>query len=225
VNGFACFDRTVASQLIEPTPESFKAHFTTTKAKTTNAAKSKKPPSDDHHGRPQVATKKAQSTLPAAKVEPPGAGQAAKPFDPVTTIAKTAIVAETEKSSPDDERDRVHLPTKNAGSNMAAAKIERPASGQTAEPSDPVITKAKTAIAAKLDVPASAQFGEMKRAFRKNTFGQSVDTICGRVKGKKASGEDTGDWPFLYLIKEDDAYVVDGPSSSAAASAYRNICN
>jgi hypothetical protein len=76
-----------------------------------------------------------------------------------------------------------------------------------------------------LEVPASAEFGEMKRAFRKNTFGKPVDTICGRVKGKKASGEDTGDKLFLYLIAQDDAYVVDGPPGSAAASAYRNICN
>jgi hypothetical protein len=26
-------------------------------------------------------------------------------------------------------------------------------------------------------------------------------------------------------VKDDDAYVVDGPAGSAAASAYRNICN
>ena len=142
-----------------------------------------------------------------------------------TTKAKTTIAAKTEKLSSDDDRDRPHLATKQAKFAMAAAKVEPPASGHSAEPSDPVITRAKTAIAAKLEVPASAEFGEMKRAFRKNTFGKSVDTICGRVKGKKASGEDTGDWPFLYLIKEDDAYVVDGPPSSAAASAYRNICN
>ena len=115
--------------------------------------------------------------------------------------------------------------TKTAKSAVIPAKVEPPASGQSAEPSDPVITRAKTAIAAKLEVPASAEFGEMKRAFRKNTFGKSVDTICGRVKGKKASGEDTGDRPFLYLITEDDAFVVDGPPGSAAASAYRNICN
>ncbi|ANW05519.1 hypothetical protein LMTR13_13080 [Bradyrhizobium icense] len=85
--------------------------------------------------------------------------------------------------------------------------------------------KAKTTIAAKLEEPASAEFGEMKRAIRKNTLGQSVDTICGRVKGKKPSGEDTGDRPFLYLVTEDEAFVVDGPANSAAASAYRNICS
>lgn len=65
----------------------------------------------------------------------------------------------------------------------------------------------------------------MNRAVRKNVRGESVDTICGRVKGKKASGEDTGDRPFLYLVKDDEAYVVDGSASLAAATAYRNICN
>ncbi|WP_249733689.1 hypothetical protein [Bradyrhizobium sp. sGM-13] len=108
---------------------------------------------------------------------------------------------------------------------MIEAKVEAPASGRPAETSDPVIIKAKTTIAAKLEEPASAEFGEMKRAIRKNTLGQSVDTICGRVKGKTASGEDTGDRPFLYLVTEDEAYVVDGPAKSASASAYRNICS
>jgi hypothetical protein len=65
----------------------------------------------------------------------------------------------------------------------------------------------------------------MKRAMRKNTLGKSVDTICGRVKGKRVSGEGAGDWPFLYLVTEDEAYVVNGPANSAAASAYRNICS
>jgi hypothetical protein len=73
--------------------------------------------------------------------------------------------------------------------------------------------------------PASAEFGEMKQAIRKNTLGKSVDTICGRVKRRKALGEDTGDWPFLYLVTEDEAYIVNGSANSAAASAYRNICS
>jgi hypothetical protein len=65
----------------------------------------------------------------------------------------------------------------------------------------------------------------MSRAMRTNARGESVDTICGYVKGKKVSGEGTGDWPFLYLVKEDEAYVVDGPPTSMAGIAYRNICN
>jgi len=170
-NGFACFDRTAASQPIEPKLASSNANSATTKVKST--------------------------------------------------------IARTEKPSPADASDKaVHLDAKKAKLTMiAAAKVEPPASGQPAATSDPVIIKAKTTIAAKLEDPASAEFREMNRAIRKNTLGQSVDTICGRVKGKKASGEDAGDRPFLYLVKDDDAYVVDGPAGSAAATAYRNICN
>ena|SRR6266404_269813 len=167
---FACFNRMAASQPIEPKPASSKTSSATTKVRFTTAAK-------------------------------------------------------TEKSSPAHVRDRAHLATKKAKSTMIAAKVEDPSSNQPAEKSDPVIIKAKTTIAAKFEDPASAEFGEMNRAIRKNTFGQPVDTICGRVRGKKASGEDTGDRPFLYLVKDDDAYVVDGPAGSAAAIAYRNICN
>ena len=221
-NGLACF-KAVASQPIEPKPASFKANSAPIKAKTAIAEKTEKPQSDDIRDRPRFATKKSKSTLAAAKVEPPASGQSAEPPDPVTTIATTEIAAKTEKPPSDD--DKAHLATTKAKSTMAAAKVEPPVIGRAAEPSDQVITMAKTAIAAKLEVPTSAEFGEMKRAFRKNTLGKSVDSICGRVKGKKATGEDTGDRPFLYLVKEDDAYVVDGPPGSAAASAYRNICN
>jgi hypothetical protein len=142
-----------------------------------------------------------------------------------TTRVKPTIAAKTEEPSTAVVRDSSILAEKKTKSAVIEAKVEAPASGRPAETPDPVIVKAKTTIAAKLENPASAEFGEMKRAIRKNTLGQSVDTICGRVKGKKASGEDTGDKPFLYLVKDDDAYVVDGPAGSAAASAYRNICS
>jgi hypothetical protein len=219
-DGLACFDRAVAGQ---PKPASFKAKSTTTKAKPT--AKTEKLSSDDDRDKRHPATKKTKSTMAAAKVESPATARPAQPSDPVVTIATIESAVKTAKPSSDDEGDKAYLATTKAKSTSAAAKVEPQASGHSPEPSDPVITSAKVAIAAKLEVPASAEFGEMKRAFRKNTLGKSVDTICGRVKGKKASGEDTGDRSFLYLIAEDDAYVVDGPPGSAAASAYRNICN
>ncbi|MBR1144104.1 hypothetical protein JQ567_12515 [Bradyrhizobium sp. AUGA SZCCT0431] len=87
------------------------------------------------------------------------------------------------------------------------------------------MNKAKISVAAKMEDPASAEFGDMKRAIRLNMWGRPVDTICGHVRGKNAYGSDTGDRPFLYLVKEDDAYVVAGKADSAAAIAYRNICN
>lgn len=140
-----------------------------------------------------------------------------------TIKVKSTVVAKTEKPPSADARNRAHPAVKKVG--MIAARGEPPTSGQAAETSDPVLIKAKTTIAAKLENPASAEFGEMKRAMRKNLLGESVDSICGRVKGKKASGEDIGDRPFLYLVRDDDAYVVDGSANSAAATAYRNICN
>jgi hypothetical protein len=119
---------------------------------------------------------------------------------------------------------------KSSGTHLAKAaapttRIKVAPSSTATEASDPVSNKARITVAAKLEDPGSAEFGEMKRAIRKNTFGRPVDTICGRVKGSNASGGETREMSFLYLVKEDDAYVVDGPANTAAAIAYRNICN
>jgi hypothetical protein len=140
------------------------------------------------------------------------------------TRAKSATMAKSEERSTAAVRDRPQLPEKKPTSTLIETKVET-ASGRPALTSDPVMIKAKTTIAATLEEPASAEFGEMKRAIRKNTLGKPIDTICGRVKRKKASGEEAGDLPFLYLVTEDEAYVVNGPANSAAASAYRNICS
>lgn len=142
-----------------------------------------------------------------------------------TAKAKAAVASKTDQRSTPAPRERPQLAERDARPPVIEAKLEASASSKPADTPDPVLVKAKTTVAAKLEDPASAEFGEMKRAMRKNTFGKSVDTICGRVKGKKPSGEDAADWPFLYLVTEDEAYVVNGASNSAAASAYRNICS
>jgi hypothetical protein len=59
---FACFDRTAASQPIEPTPASFKVDSATMEIKSTVAARTEKPSSA--HARDG---KTAKSTLAAAK--------------------------------------------------------------------------------------------------------------------------------------------------------------
>jgi hypothetical protein len=102
--------------------------------------------------------------------------------------------------------------------------MEAPASAQLGGEADTVSKKAKSTIAAKMEDP-SAEFSDMKRAVRKNTLGKPIDTICGYVKGKSASGGDTRERPFLYLVQEDEAYIVDGSRDMTAATAYRNICN
>ncbi len=134
---------------------------------------------------------------------------------------KEAKGAPAKRTSPAPAKIDDRAAAETAKSHVATAE---PPASQAIERSDPILTKAKMTVAAKMEDPASAEFKEMKRATRKNTFGKPVDTICGHVKGKIASGGDTGDRPFLYLVKEDEAYVVDGPDS-AAASVYRNICD
>ena len=98
---------------------------------------------------------------------------------------------------------------------------------QSAETLDAVVNKAKATTAATLVTladPELAEFDDMKRANRKDMQGQPVDSICGRVKVKKASGESISDRPFLYLVKEDKAFIDDGYPESVAATWYRAVC-
>ena len=73
-----------------------------------------------------------------------------------------------------------------------------------------------------MEDPASVEFVDIERAVKK--IGQSFEIICGHVKGKKNSGEATGERPFLYLVKEDEAFIVGGNRDSMAAIAYRAHC-
>ena len=75
-----------------------------------------------------------------------------------------------------------------------------------------------------MENPASIEFVDIKRAMDRNTFGQSFEIICGHVKGKKKSGEAGGERPFLYLVKEDEAFIVGANPDSMAAIAYRAHC-
>jgi hypothetical protein len=148
---------------------------------------------------------------------------------PTVPREKTALAARTAKpSSAHADKTPRHTGQSTKSTATADAKAEPAPANAVAPPPDaidPVIDKAKIAVAVKLENPPAAAFSEMNRSMRKNTLGQSVDTICGHVKGKKASGEDIGDRPFLYLVKDDEAYVADGTPTSPASTAYRNICN
>jgi len=69
-NGFTCFDRTAASQPIEPKPASFQTDSATIEIKSTIAAKTEKPSSAHVGDRAHPAMKTAKPTIIAAKVEP-----------------------------------------------------------------------------------------------------------------------------------------------------------
>jgi hypothetical protein len=105
-----------------------------------------------------------------------------------------------------------------------ATKMSIPAPAQQSGASDPVLSRGTAAVAAKMDAPASIEFEDMKRAIRKDTLGQPIDTICGHVKGKKASGDETGERPFLYVVGENKAFIDDGNPDSLGTIAYRAIC-
>jgi hypothetical protein len=158
----------------------------------------------------------------AAKTENSSSAQFGNKADPVTKRAKSKDAANIEAPESSQLGDVAVSVTKRAKSKIAA-KTESPASAQFGDEADSVLKKAKSTIAAKIEDP-SAEFSEMKRAVRKNTLGKPIDTICGYVKGKSASGGDSGERPFLYLVQEDEAYIVDGSRDMTASAAYRNIC-
>jgi hypothetical protein len=174
----------------------------------------------DAQGCPQrVADTPPVETKPAP-VKPKVVAKKSTKFTTATKVTK--------KPSPDQPSKPPEKPEQKAAATTTATPAAPPATppAPPTDTSEAVVQKAKTKIAASIDEPASAEFGDMKRALRKNTFGQPIDTICGHVKGKKKSGETTGDLPFLYIVKDDTAYVVvDGNSESVAAVAYRTICS
>ena len=201
-----CFERTAVVRPIELTPAPLKTNSVTTKVKPAT-----KPNSTIAKAMPAT---KPNSTI--AKAKPairPNSTTAKAKLTPATTTARPLSAELGKQVSLTEEK------TKPPTATMPVVPVSQPS-----DTSDSILKKAKTTIAAKMENPASAEFNDMNRAIRKNTFGQPIDTICGRVKGKKTSGEDTGERPFLYLVKENEAYVVDGGPNSVAATAYRTIC-
>ena len=87
---------------------------------------------------------------------------------------------------------------------------------------DPVTEKAKTAIAAMLEDPASAQFYNLKRA-QKKLLHMTLDTICGYVRAKDGPGGDIREMPFLYTVDDGEAYLVNG-RSQVSATVHGALC-
>ena len=161
-----------------------------------------------HHRNASTHTKIAKPTI-TAKMQTP-----LQPDDKNAELKKsTATKIDTPQPSQSDGKSNGEVNMKSI-----AAKTETSQSSQLDDES--VIKSAKVAIAAKMENPASVVFLEMTRAARKDAFGNSIDTICGHVRGKLAG--DTGDRPFLYVVQKDKAYIG---AYTIATSEYRNICN
>jgi hypothetical protein len=147
----------------------------------------------------------------ATKIETP---QPAQSDDKSNAESKNSIATKIESPQPAQSDDKSNAESKNS----IATKIESPQPAQSDD--ETVIKKAKITVAAKMEDPASVEFVDIKRAMNKNTY----EIICGHVKGKKKSGEATGERPFLYLVKENEAYIVDRGPESMAAIVYRAQC-
>ena len=173
-------------------------------------------PSKRYHTTTKVASKgKITTSSVATKEAKPASPQQSNGSDKDKTVSPITTTPDSSATSPQ--------PTENAksivGTNSNVATL-----GQVTETSDPVLKKAKAAVASKMEDPASVEFEDMTRAIRKDPSGQPIDTICGHVRGKKTSGAETGKRAFLYLVNEDIAIVDLGSPSSVAANAYRNVC-
>jgi len=150
----------------------------------------------------------------AMKIEIP---QPAQPDDKSNAESKDSVATKIETPQPAQPDGKSNAESKDS----VATKIETPQPAQLDD--DTVLKKAKITVAAKMEDPASVEFVDIvdiKRAMNKNTF----EIICGHIKGKRKSGEATGERPFLYLVKEDEAYIVDRGPDSMAAIVYRANC-
>ena len=177
-------------------------------AKPTITAKLETPLHPDD--KPNAKLKKSIAT----KIETP---QSSQSDDKSNAESKNSIATKIETPQPSQSNGK---PSDEENMKSITAKTETLQSSQLDDGS--VIKKAKVTIAAKMENPASVEFRQMKRAERKNAVGKSIDSICGYVRGKTASGEETGDRPFLYLVQEDEAYIG---GYSIATSPHHNICN
>jgi hypothetical protein len=206
---------------------------TVAKTKRTIAAKKRR-----HHRKPTNRTKSTKAnTLPTVS-------SSTQPNDKSDTLANTKSTAKTESTQSSQpastsntsinsnspaaaKKETAQSPQPADTSNLSAnpnaatiAKTEIPQSSQRDDKVDAVIKKAMPIIAAKMN-SASVELIEMKRA-EKNAAGKSIDTICGYVRGKNASGAQTAERPFLYLVQENEAYVG---GYNMAISPYHNLCH
>jgi hypothetical protein len=215
-----CFTRTAATTPTEPKGAPFRPGAKIRTVKPKKVAMAAKPAA----AKPRNQTKEKANSRTITEPEVPPSTQPSAPPDLVPKNAPTTIGGKRDGPRTDQPFETSD-PVLDETMAAIGGKTERPAIGQPPETFDPVLKKAMTIVAAKMEHPASAEFVDMKRVTREDTFGQPFEVICGHVKGKKKSGEATGERAFLYLVKEDEALIVGGNPDSMAAIAYRAHCS
>jgi hypothetical protein len=139
-NGFACFNRTAASQPIEPRPASFKTNSATLEINSTIAAKTEKPSSAHTRDRAHLAMKTAKSPMIAAKVA-----------EQVT--AATAVTGPKQKANNKDRSN--HAETVRRGDSEKTARASPPTGSAQKQPADTAWVVSETT--SPVDTPLSSR--------------------------------------------------------------------
>src|SRR5262245_55189044 len=186
-----CFSKTAATSPIELKRVSFKPEPATTIVKPKKASMATGPTATRRANEAEPVEKQTDSRNVKESEVSPHSQTSATP-DTVPKKETTTVGGKTEgpaSGQPSETSD----PVAKKGTPTVGAKTEGPASDRPLETPDPVLKKAKIAVAAKMEGTASVEFVDIKRTMNKTTFGQSFEIICGHVKGKKKSGEPTGE--------------------------------
>jgi hypothetical protein len=84
---------------------------------------------------------------------------------------KSKVAAKVQKPLSAHGREKTRFVMETAKPTGTTAKVEAARSDQPSETPDQIVAQAKIMVAAKLEDPVSAEFGEMKPAMRTNTLG------------------------------------------------------
>jgi hypothetical protein len=157
------------------------------------------------HGKSNAEAKNSVGTKIESPQPAPSDGKSdAESKDSVAPKIETPQPAPSDGKSDAESKDSI------------ATKIEAPQPAQLDD--ETVIKKAKITVAAKTGDPASIEFIDIKRAMNDRI-------LCGHIKGKSNSGEATSEKPFLYLVKEDEAYIGEQDPDSMPAIVYRDCAS
>lgn len=80
-----------------------------------------------------------------------------------------------------------------------------------------VAEKVRQIIASKLGDPASLKFPDL-------ALGKAAHSVCGVAEVKAGSGQ-TKELPFVYLVRKNEAYIIDGSDDLRASTAIHKICD
>jgi hypothetical protein len=144
--------------------------------------------------------------------------------NPERGVAQKPVASKVSGKTAKQITKKVKATAKSEPAKSESAKSESTGTTIAALPKspDPVTEKAKAAVAAMLEDPASAEFYDLKRANKKLPH-RTVDTVCGYVKATVGSGEEPRGMPFLFTVDDGEAYLVSG-TSRLAETVYNHLC-